>query len=389
MNIEPGHLLVVDDDKVTRLLLTRSLENEGHQVMAVVDGCQALALLQKESFDLVLLDIEMPEMNGYEVLASMKQDPYLRHIPVIMVTAVDDVESVIRCIEMGAEDYLPKPFNPVLLRARINASLEKKYLRDQEQIYLKSLERELEIGRQIQADFLPKHLPQTSGWEIAVALQSAKEVAGDFYDVFYLEAEKKICLVVADVCDKGVGAALFMTLFRSLLRFTISATDAFGERSARPRLKAAVALTNRYIADTHGDTGMFATIFIGLLDPKTGVLTYINAGHECPFVVRNDGRAAPLRRTGPAVGVFPSIQYSVAELRLGHGDLFFAFTDGVPDALNQEGESFGREQLVSLLQTNVIATSVLDTVCESLKQHIGEAEQFDDITLLAVRRIMR
>jgi serine phosphatase RsbU (regulator of sigma subunit) len=123
---------------------------------------------------------------------------------------------------------------PILLRARIGASLEKKHFRDKEQLYLKSLERELEIGREIQAGFLPRALPQASGWEIAAWLKSAKEVAGDFYDAFYLSSEQTICLVIADVCDKGVGAALFMTLFRSLLRFTIGVTDAFGEYIPRP-----------------------------------------------------------------------------------------------------------------------------------------------------------
>jgi CheY-like chemotaxis protein len=153
MITEPNHLLVVDDNKVNRILLMRSLEKEGHCVTTAVNGCQALDLLHTKPIDLVLLDIEMPEMNGYQVLSAMKQNLQLRHIPVIMVTAVDEDESAIRCIEMGAEDYLPKPFNPILLRARIGASLTKKHLRDKEQLYLKSLERELEIGREIQAGF--------------------------------------------------------------------------------------------------------------------------------------------------------------------------------------------------------------------------------------------
>src|SRR5574342_1301840 len=189
MKTEPDHLLVVDDNKVNRLLLMHSLQEQGHCVALAVNGCEALELLRTNSVDLVLLDIEMPEMDGYQVLSAMKSDAQLRHIPVIMVTAVEEMDSTIRCIEMGAEDYLPKPFNPVLLRARIGASLEKKHLRDKEQIYLKSRERELEIGREIQAGFLPIELPQAPGWEISACLNSAKKVAGDFYDAFYLESE--------------------------------------------------------------------------------------------------------------------------------------------------------------------------------------------------------
>jgi adenylate cyclase len=127
-----GNLLVVDDNKVNRLLLGRGLEQEGHSIKFAEHGVQALALLREQPFDLVLLDIEMPEMDGYQVLGQITSDLHLRDIPVIMTTATGELESVVRCIEMGAEDYLTKPVNPVLLRARINASLEKKRLRDQQ-----------------------------------------------------------------------------------------------------------------------------------------------------------------------------------------------------------------------------------------------------------------
>jgi serine phosphatase RsbU (regulator of sigma subunit) len=387
MKTEPDQLLVVDDNKINRMLLMRSLEAQGHGVHAAQDGCEALEILKSKHIDLVLLDIEMPQMNGYQVLSTMKQDTQLRHIPVIMVTAVDEIESAIRCIEMGAEDYLPKPFNPVLLRARIGASLEKKHLRDKEQLYLKSLERELEIGREIQAGFLPKNLPQAQGWEIAASLKSAREVAGDFYDAFYLEPEQKICIVIADVCDKGVGAALFMTLFRSLLRFTIGVTDAFGERSSAARLKYAVTLTNSYIAETHGDTGMFATIFIGLLDPATGILTYINAGHESPLVIDINGACTPLKKTGPAVGVFPAVEFAVRDIQLNPGELFFGFTDGAPDALSPAGASFGRARLTSLLHSHTTTDQLLAEINDRLSEHISDAQQFDDVTLIAVRRL--
>ena len=387
MTTEPDHLLVVDDNKVNRMLLIHSLEEQGHCVVSAVNGCEALELLRTSHFDLVLLDIEMPEMDGYQVLSAMKQDIQLRHIPVIMVTSVDEVESAVRCIEMGAEDYLPKPFNPVLLRARIGASLDKKHLRDKEQVYLKSLERELEIGREIQAGFLPADLPHAPGWEIAASLKSAKEVAGDFYDAFYLESEQKICLVIADVCDKGVGAALFMTLFRSLLRFTIEATHTFGERSSASKLKYAAALTNNYIANTHGETGMFATIFFGLLDPADGTLAYINAGHENPLVVNSNGVSASLKKTGPAVGAIPDVHFIVQEVQLHAGELFFAFTDGAPDALNPAGISFGRERLISLLNNHTSAETLLAGMDAQFNEYIAEAEQFDDITLLAVRRL--
>jgi len=129
---EPGRLLVVDDNKVNRILLARGLEGYGHKVETAENGKQALEKLRSDSFDLVLLDIEMPEMNGYQVLETCLQDSELRHIPIIMTSSLDEIDSVVKCVELGAEDYLNKPVNPVLLRARVNASLEKKRLRDEQ-----------------------------------------------------------------------------------------------------------------------------------------------------------------------------------------------------------------------------------------------------------------
>jgi adenylate cyclase len=130
--LESGRLLVVDDNKVNRILLARGLEAQGHDVETAEHGKQALEKLRGDSFDLVLLDIEMPEMNGYQVLEICLQDPELRDIPIIMTSSLDELESVVKCVELGAEDYLNKPVNPILLRARVNASLEKKRLRDEQ-----------------------------------------------------------------------------------------------------------------------------------------------------------------------------------------------------------------------------------------------------------------
>jgi adenylate cyclase len=129
---EPGYLLVVDDNKVNRILLARGLEGDGHKVEIAENGKQALDKLRKDDFDLVLLDIEMPEMNGYQVLETCLRDPELRDIPIIMTSSLDEIDSVVKCVELGAEDYLNKPVNPILLRARVNASLEKKRLRDEQ-----------------------------------------------------------------------------------------------------------------------------------------------------------------------------------------------------------------------------------------------------------------
>jgi two-component system cell cycle response regulator len=147
-----GHILVVDDHRTTRLKLSLGLKQQGHRVAEAEDGVRALERLRAERFDLVLLDILMPEMDGYQVLEQMKQDPALRDVPVIVISAMDDLESVVKGIELGADDYLPKLFDPVLLRARIGACLEKKRLRDQEVEYLRNVSLVTDAAAAVEAE---------------------------------------------------------------------------------------------------------------------------------------------------------------------------------------------------------------------------------------------
>ncbi len=156
--VETGNILVVDDIEANRALLSRRLTRDGHRVTTAEGGRQALGLLEADDFDLVLLDLMMPEMNGFEVLARIKADPRLHRIPVIMISALDEIDSVVRCIEAGAEDYLPKPFNPVLLKARINAGLEKKRWHERERLYLSRLEDEKEKFERLLLNILPPQI---------------------------------------------------------------------------------------------------------------------------------------------------------------------------------------------------------------------------------------
>jgi serine phosphatase RsbU (regulator of sigma subunit) len=273
----------------------------------------------------------------------------------------------------------------------MSVALDNARLWEQEKMYRKALERELEIGREIQAGFLPEELPVITGWEIAASLMSAREVAGDFYDAFELP-DGNIGIVIADVCDKGVGAALFMTLFRSLIR-AVSNLDYFenvqvpSPHSAAERLQRAVLLTNNYIAETHGKSGMFATVFFGILDPGTGRLIYINGGHERPFILRSGNVHETLRKTGPAVGVITNPCFEIAEVQLQVGDVFLAFTDGVPDCQSPRGEFFGRDRLLVVFQNEKGSAHQLVKAIETeLHQYISGGTQFDDITLLAVKR---
>ena len=267
-------------------------------------------------------------------------------------------------------------------------------------------ERELQIGRQIQLDFLPEILPQVKGWEIAAKFCPAREVAGDFYDSFLI-GQGRVGVVIADVCDKGVGAALFMSLFRSLLRilsqqnYSLSLLDEITNPSksetAKSRLsrlpsigtqalKNAMERTNVYIAENHYRTNMFATIFFGILDPKTGKLIYINGGHEAPFICNSQGIKERLKPTGPAVGVFPKAKFTIELTQLEPGDILLGFTDGIPDARDPEGNLYSEAALQQLIESAPItsASELIDRIDTAVHNHIAGIDPFDDITLISM-----
>jgi len=276
-------------------------------------------------------------------------------------------------------------------------------LREWERI--KMVEFELEKGQKIQRDFLPSTIPHFPDWNIATCFFPAGKVSGDFYDVFKF-SDGNVGLVIADVCDKGVGSALYMALFRSLIRVfaeqaaycdpaaineidqscsQITAAPA-SENKELVRLRA-VPFTNNYIARTHGDEGMFATLFFGILNPETGQLYYINAGHEPLYLLDANGVKKALDPTGPAVGMWANSAYETGRIQFEPGDTLIGYTDGVTEARSPADEIFTRNRLKSLVeQPFASATELLDGIKTSLFSFIDIAPRGDDVTMLAVQR---
>ncbi len=292
-------------------------------------------------------------------------------------------------------------------RRKAETALQQSYR--QLDTYSKALNKELEKGRQMQNGFLPARLLQIPGWETATFFKPARQVAGDFYDMFTLPG-KCVGIVVADVCDKGVGAALFMALFRSLIRI-FSGQALPGELTVQELCRIdgsecaagsdlttpnpyhinalqAVQLTNDYIAVHHGNLAMFATMFFGVLDPETGLLTYISGGHDPLFVVPPEGGVkTALKGTGPAVGVQAGTAFKMRQTVMDPGDLLLGYTDGVPDASAEDGSFFTNARLLDLLKPPAAsAAALIDRIAAGVKTHTGQSEQSDDITLIAVRR---
>lgn len=298
----------------------------------------------------------------------------------------------------------------VLENARLYGKLNESYhsldkAKQAIEAYSKALDYELEQGRQIQIDFLPSEILQLPNWEIAACFYPARQVAGDFYDVFRLPGDC-VGLVIADVCDKGVGAALFMALFRSLIRVFSGQTHLYGvsifsnDEELIGDINApyltdlnqihplqAVALTNNYIAQNHGHMSMFATLFFGILNPLTSTLTYINGGHEPLLIVGTDG-VKSLNPTGPAVGVIADTKFKIQQVQLKPGDILIGYTDGVTEARAPSHEFFTLKRLLSLLeQPPPSAVDILERIKTNLFAFIDQAQQFDDITILAVQRL--
>ena len=258
---------------------------------------------------------------------------------------------------------------------------------------LMSYEKEMEIGRRIQADFLPDDIPEIDGWEIATWFEAAREVAGDFLDAFPLENDPRVGIVIGDVCDKGVGAALYMTLFRSLIRASslygyFEPTSADESSSTDQVLMNSIVTTNRYIATTHPKSSMFASVFFGLFDPRTGELSYINAGHESPVIFRVNGAIETLDITGGVLGLFPVARFSVGTANLKPGDLLFAYTDGVNEAKNSDGEQFTEERILAIRDAHTMsAGKLVHRVFGMIEAFRGDTPQSDDITMMAVKRM--
>jgi serine phosphatase RsbU (regulator of sigma subunit) len=263
---------------------------------------------------------------------------------------------------------------------------------------LMGYQKELEIGRKIQADFLPVSIPEVEHWEISPFFEAAREVAGDFYDVFQLPDSGHLALVIGDVCDKGVGAALYMSLFRSLIRATAmhgyfepegKSQDAADEGCERAgTLLNTIETTNRYIAVTHPKSSMFASIFFGLLDPDTGELKYINAGHESPVVYRADGSQEILEVNGGVLGLFAMAPFTVSSVQLEPGDLLYSYTDGVNEAKDTENAQFGDDRIQEMdAPWEGSAQSFVEEIYQRIKAFRGTAPPSDDITMLALRRV--
>ncbi|MEY3481558.1 MAG: hypothetical protein RIQ71_2333 [Verrucomicrobiota bacterium] len=344
---ETAKILIVDDQEENCSVLQRRLEKEGHTCAAVYDGATALARLAAESFDLVLLDIMMPGMDGREVLRRIKTDEKMRHIPVIMISALDQIESVVECIERGAEDYLPKPFNPVLLRARIGSSLDRKRLRDAEQTAFAALKEsqeklaaELSEAAAYVQSVLPapiKDGPVNAAWQFL----PSSSLGGDAFG-YGPERDGSFGICLLDVCGHGVGAALLSISVLNVIR----AESLPGVNFSDPG-EVLAGLNSAFPMEKHGE--MFFTAWCGIYSPSSRRMRFAGGGHPPPIMVLPDGTTSILAAKGPVIGACEGMKFATLEVDVPAEARVFVFSDGAYEIQRHDGTMMAHDDLRELL----------------------------------------
>ena len=346
-----ARILVVDDDSANREILCRRLQRYGATPVAAENGLQALDLLARDSFDLLLLDFLMAGMDGYELLMRIKSDAKLRHLPVIMISGMDQENGIARCLEAGADDYLIKPFNPVFLRARIGACLEKKHWRDQEQATYEAL---LRSQKHLAAElaeagaYVQSRLPEPCRGAISAdwCFKPSAQLGGDAFGYGWLD-ERHFAIYLLDVCGHGVGAALL----------SVSALNALRARSL-PDVDfthpvCVLSELNR-IFPMEAHNQMYFTMWYGVFDAPSRRLAYASAGHPPTLLIPGAaglGSSSALRTGGPPIGCLPDARYRSAEADVPKGAQLMVFSDGAYEIPKPDGTTQSLANFITAVET--------------------------------------
>lgn len=389
LGLSRQRVLVVDDNPVNCDLLLRRLRRMGLELIDCAgDGAEALQLLRATAYDLVLLDLMMPQLDGYGVLSALRDEGQLPALPVLMVSAADEMPGVIRCIELGAQDYLTKPINAPLLEARVRATLERKRLRDLTEAQLARTQRDLLAARRLQLAMVPpdQHAAGLHGpLCVAARLTPAREIGGDLIDHFPL-ADGHYLLALGDVSGKGAEAALCMARTVSLLRSTARQHWRAGH-DPKQAVACILAETNEALAESN-DSALFVTLFLAIADLHGDRLSYACAGHPAPYLC-TPGTARMLDISpGLPLGVMPAYRAAVETVTVPPQARLLAYSDGVTEALDTAGSLFGDARLAQLLSGcgDAQPHHMVATVADGINDFAMGAEQSDDIALLAWMR---
>lgn len=403
MSQPPARLLVVDDDENNRDLLSRRLIRRGFDVGVASDGYRALETLGREAYDLVLLDVQMPGLSGFEVLQQIRVDRPPTRLPVIIATARSDSQDVVEALNLGANDYVTKPLDFPVVLARIDAqlahkravdrilSLEEDLRRRNEELESQNrrIHRSLELAADMQRALLPTGPADVPGLAYAWAYHPCDELGGDILNLFPI-GPRTVGLYLLDVSGHGVPAALLSVTLSRVLHarpgqssLVARTTDA-GTLEPRAPAEVATELNHRFPMDDHLE--QYFTIFYGVLDLDRGQLRYVSAGQPPALYLPASGEPRFLEGAGNAIGWFPDPEFEEHELLMNPGDRLLAYSDGIIESANDRMEPFGRERLLQAC-TNARhdpLDSLLDQIVHHAADHRGPTPAADDVSALAI-----
>jgi serine phosphatase RsbU (regulator of sigma subunit) len=384
---KPASILVVDDTPANLQVLSGMLKERGYRVRPAPGGKLALQAAGREPPDLILLDINMPDMNGYEVCDRLKADEKLAGIPVIFISALTEPLDKVKAFATGGVDYLTKPFQMEELHARVETHLKIRRLQLDLERHARELESardlikfDLDLAHDVQRGLLPAKCPEMPGYEFAAYYEAASEVGGDYYDFIPMPG-RRMAVLLGDVAGKGVAAALLMAKLTADARSCMM-TEA----------DPATAFDKLNIVMNRADIGRnFVTLLAIVIDPADNTATMVNAAHPSPLIYRRATgdviEAVGVEMTGLPLGPFDGFQYPSALISLEPGDCVLAFTDGVTEAMNVQGEQLGITGVRAALEgRSQTPGAMVEAVSLAVKKFAAGRQQNDDITLVAFGR---
>ncbi|MFI5381991.1 MAG: PP2C family protein-serine/threonine phosphatase [Tepidisphaerales bacterium] len=376
-------VLVIEDEPDLLRVVARSLREAGYAVDLAADGLVGLSMAEAGDYGMIVLDIMLPKMDGFTVLRELRR---ARTTPVLILTARDAVADRVEGLDAGADDYLTKPFEMAEFLARVRALIRRDAggavaLEAGGEVTADSLARtvsRLDLARRIQMRLMPSQSPRIPGLDMAFHYQPAQWIGGDYCDFWRLQ-DGRLAFVVADVMGKGLAAAMVM----ANLHATLHASMAFCANGAR-----AIEYVNQHLAD-HLPEGLFVTLFLGLLDVRTGRLEYVNAGHVPPLLMERGTGIQPLGSPDNTVLGIGRGPFSSETVTLAPDAVVLLMTDGISESASPEGELFGTKRAAEVMRSAASAGAqhLVQQLTETASRFRGAGPQQDDITVLAVRRL--
>ena len=393
---QPANILVVDDTPANLQVLAGMLKDRGYKVRPVPSGKLALLAAERNPPDLILLDINMPEMNGYEVCEYLKADTKLKGIPVIFISALTEQLDKVKAFAIGGVDYLTKPFQMEELHARVETHLKLRRL----QLELEEanarlakinerMSRDLKAAAKIQETFLPRDLPRVPGMDFAWIYRPCDELAGDGLNIIPL-GDGRFGLYVLDVSGHGVASALLSVTLSRLLSpppdpSSILIQNGKGGDPIDVKSPAVVAAHLNSLFPFDAATEQLTSMVYGILNTATGEFRYVSAGHPGPVHLSSSALPAILESDGFLIGLADDT-YEERSVRLKQGDRLYLYSDGVPEAMNPAGEQFGNARLLAAIgqaRSETLQMSVV-FILEEISRWHGSASPQDDISIVAV-----